>query len=182
MHESTSSLAVTGSYRYVKLPVTSGRSQLTITMVFAKLRRNNPKINERENDMKKLALFVILAGVSGVTMAARQLPHPELVKKYMGGPEAYGAKVASCKGHHMMLDENNLECWAAHTAKGLSAMPKDTRELVLNAPKLESARAKCLAMSMEDRFESRMCTATGQADTFISFTLPRMKLEPLKFK
>jgi len=100
----------------------------------------------------------------------------------MQSPDSYGAKIASCKGIYMMLKEDDVECWAVHTAKDLSAAPKDTRDLVLSTPKLAAALSRCQAMSMKDRFDSRECAAVGQADTFISLRLPRMKLEPVKFK
>jgi len=81
-----------------------------------------------------------------------------------------------------MILQDDVECWAVHTAKDLSAVPNDTRELILSTPRLEAALSICQAMSMKNRYESRKCAAAGQADTFISLRLPRMKLEPVKFK
>ena len=131
--------------------------------------------------MKKLLFFVLLVCISNTAIAVPELPHLEIVKKYMQSPDAYNAKITSCKGIYLMLGDD-VECWAVHTAKSMSAEPNDTQKLILSKPKLEAALSKCRAMSMKEQFESRECAAAGQARNFISLRLPRMKLEPVKFK
>ena len=133
--------------------------------------------------MSKFMLSALVVCASTAAFAAPKLPNLELVKKYLQSSATYDAKIATCKGTPL-VPEDDLECWAAHTAKDLSRNPKDTQELILDAQKLEVAMSKCAAMSGKERFESRMCTAANQAEVFISLRLPRTasKLKPLQFK
>jgi hypothetical protein len=132
--------------------------------------------------MKKLLLFILTAGSLSAAVAGPVLPHADLVNKYLRGSDMYGPEANSCKGIYMMPDDDNLECWAAHVAKDLSAMQVDTRDLVLNTEKRDAVLSRCQALSMKARFDSRECAAAVQADSFVSMRLPRMKLEAVKFK
>jgi hypothetical protein len=131
----------------------------------------------------------IIAAISATVLmqvsiaSAMDLPHRDLVQKYLQMPSLHSGKMSSCKGSYMMLG-NDAECWAAHTAKALIVEPKDTQTFIWDTAAREAAMGKCKAMSGKERFESRICLASIQAQSFISLRLPRttLNLEPLKFK
>jgi hypothetical protein len=131
--------------------------------------------------MKKFFTACLLASLCSVALAAKALPQVEKVKAYLSGSK-YIDKAASCKGTYLTLGAD-VECWAAHTAKDLSGLPDDTRALVLDdAHDREAILSRCAGKPMEVRMKARECAAAGQADSFISLRLPRMKLEPLQFR
>jgi hypothetical protein len=139
------------------------------------------KTIERTIPVRKAMLLLFLLGLCSYASAARVLPHLDLVKRYLQSPGETSAKVTSCPGTYMSADRDNIECWAAHTARDLAKLQDDARELVLDSRKQEAVLSKCKAMAMDGRLKSRECAAAGKADTFISLRLPRLKLEPLKF-
>jgi hypothetical protein len=92
--------------------------------------------------MKKLVISIVLVGTIIPALAARELPYLESVKKFAQSPDALASKTASCQ-RVVMASPDNIECWAAHTARDLLALPGDTQKFVLDSHHREAALSKC---------------------------------------
>lgn len=129
---------------------------------------------------KKVLLAGLLLSCCATAFAGRELPHVEHVKRWLGSG-SLNSKVAACKGLYMASGDD-VECWAAHAARDIKLLPSDTQALILaDPPERNAAMARCVGLSIAARLKDRQCAAAGQADTFISLRLPRMKLEAVKF-
>ena len=131
--------------------------------------------------------FALVVGTTASTGHARNMPHAELVKRYLQGTQ-YKQVLNGCKTVPFSAPAagagQELECWAAKVASDLEKEPVAVTSLVLNDAAREAALLRCRALSMEQRSKSAECAAVGYADAFISLRLPRAvdTLKPVTFK
>jgi hypothetical protein len=129
---------------------------------------------------------IILTFISAASLA-RDMPHVELVAKYMHDGHSW-EKLQGCKSKRMYASANStgeeLNCWAAKAAGDLSKEPSTVINFVLNPSVHDAALRRCAALSFDARFKSKECAAAVRADTFIMLRLPRSveTLKPVTFK
>lgn len=118
--------------------------------------------------MKRMVVGLCVAVSFSAAGAAGEFPNSDLVIKFLNSPDTARTVALSCQGVGSN-DAKYADCWGAKKAVELLDKPADTKDLILSPAKRKDVKAKCDAMSMKERFESRPCQALVQASNFFMF-------------